>query len=98
MAVEPQADLGQLDRGGVEVDPVALVQGEVGLHLLELARVAVGVEGLAQLGLAALQVLGRQLVDGLVEERPRTQRRLADREVQDLGGRGDPGAAAGSRA
>ena len=36
--VEPQRDLGQLDGGGVEVDAVDLVQGEVGLHLLQLAR------------------------------------------------------------
>ena len=92
--VEPQADLGQLDGGGVEVHPVALVQREVGLYLLEFAEVGVGVEGLPQLGLAALQVLGGQLVDRLVEERPGAQGRLADGEVEQLGGLGDLGAAA----
>ena len=30
-------------RGGVQVDPVALVDGEVGLHLLKLELVPVGV-------------------------------------------------------
>jgi hypothetical protein len=84
--VEPQADLGQLDGGGVEIHPVALVQREVGLHLLEFAQIPVGVERFAQLGLAALQVLGGQLVDRLVEERPGTQRRFADGEVEQLGG------------
>ena len=55
--VEPQRDLGELDGGGVEVDAVDLVQGEVGLHLLQLARVLVGVDALAELVLAALEVL-----------------------------------------
>ncbi|MBK7019737.1 MAG: hypothetical protein IPH38_09130 [Candidatus Microthrix sp.] len=58
----------------------------MGLHLLEFAQIPVGVERFAQFGLAALQVLGGQLVDRLVEERPGTQRRFADGEVEQLGG------------
>ena len=58
----------------------------MGLHLLQFAGVALGVERLAELGLAALQVLGRQLVDGLVGERAGAEGRLADGEVEDLDG------------
>ena len=42
--VEPERDLGELDGGGVEVDAVDLVQREVRLHLLQLARVLVRVD------------------------------------------------------
>ena len=94
MALSHRLTLGQLDGGGVEIHPVALVQREVGLHFLEFAQIPVGVERFAQLGLASLQVLGGQLVDRLVEERPGTQRRFADGEVEQLGGFLDVGAAA----
>ena len=67
--VEPDRDLGQLDGGLVEVDAVAVVQGDVGLDLLQVEGALVRFEAVAGLFLAQPQVLGGELVDGLVEER-----------------------------
>ena len=80
--VEPQAHLGQFDGGGVEVDAVALVEREMGLHLLQLTQVGVGIKRLADLDLTHLQVQRCDLVDRLVEERPGTEGGLADGEVE----------------
>ena len=82
--IEPQRHLGQLHRGLVEVDAVALVQGEVGLDLLLLGLVVVRREPdplLLQLLLAPFQVLAGELVDRLVEERAAAERRLAHRQL-----------------
>ena len=83
-AVEPQAHLGQLDGGGVEVHAVALVDGEMSLGLLQLKLVLVGVDRLAELVLCGLEVTRSQLVDGLVEEGAAPKGRFADCQSQDL--------------
>ena len=80
--VEPQRDLGQLDGGGVEVDAVAVVQGEVGLHLLQLARVLrPGRSACPARPAGGVRYSRGELVDRLDEERPGAERRLADRQV-----------------
>ncbi|WP_231979798.1 hypothetical protein [Tessaracoccus coleopterorum] len=64
------------------------MQGQVGLHLLQLGRVDVGVDPLPQLLLPTLEVLLGQLSDGLDGERSRAKRGLAHAEAQDLLGGG----------
>ena len=84
-AVEPEADLGELDGGAVEVDAVGLVDREVRLRSLEFELVALGVDGLAGLVLRRLQVALGKLRDRLVEEGAGAERGLADGEVEDVG-------------
>ncbi len=84
--VQPQRHLGQFHGGAVEVHAVAVVQGDVGLGLLQLDGISLRVEARPQLPLTPPQVLGGNLVDRLVEEGPGAQRRLADRPVQQLAG------------
>ena len=67
--VEPDRDLGQLDGGLVEVDAVAVVQGDVRLHPLQGEGALFRFEAVAGFLLTPLQVLGSELVDSLVEER-----------------------------
>ena len=86
--VEPQRDLGELDRGGVEVDPVDVVEGEVGLRLLQAPGVVVGVDALAELALPAVEVLLGELAHRLDRERARAERGLAHRHREDVAGRG----------
>src|SRR5262245_60258932 len=76
--VEPEGDFGQFYGGGVEVDAVAVVQGDVGLDLLQFGAVLVRVDADPEFGLAAAQVFGGHLVDGLVEEGTGTEGRFAD--------------------
>ena len=85
--VEPDRDLGELDGGLVQVDAVAVVQGDVGLDLLQGEGALVRFEAIVGLFLAQPQVQGGELVDGLVEERAGAERGLADPPAQDLGGR-----------
>ncbi len=87
--VEPQRHLGQLDGRAVEVDAITVVQRDIGLDPLQLHRVLVGVDAHAQLGLAAAQIFGGDLVDRLVEEGARPEGRLADRPLQQVARGGD---------
>ena len=67
--VEPERDFGQLNSGRVEVDAVDVVEGEVRLHLLKFLGVLLWVDAFAQLLLATVEVLGRELPDCLDGER-----------------------------
>lgn len=82
--VEPQRDLRQLHRGPVEVDAVRVVEGDVRLGLLELARVLLRVDLLAPLLLRQLQIQLGQLVDRLVQERAGAESGLAHPPAQHL--------------
>ncbi len=89
--VEPEGDLGEFDGGGVEVNPVDVVERQVRLDLLQLTWVVVRVDALAfgrQFLLAALQILLGELADRLDGERAGAEGRLADRHGEDLGRRG----------
>ena len=66
--VEPQRDLGQLDCRRIQVHPVYLMQGKVGLHLLQLHLVAVGIDDLAVILLLTLEVFRSKLPDCLDRE------------------------------
>ena len=85
---EPQRDLGELDRGRVQVDAVHVVQREVGLDALQLGLELLRRDLFAQLLLAAGQVLLGELPDRLDRERARPERRLTDRQAEDFLGRG----------
>ena len=76
--VQPDGDLGQLDGRLVEVDAVAVMQGDVRLDPLQGQSTLLRFEPITCLFLAQPQIQGGELVDGLVEERARAKRRLAD--------------------
>ena len=85
--VEPDGDLGEFDGGLVQVDAVAVVQGDVRLNLLQGEGALVRFEAVAGLFLAQAQVQGGELVDGLVEERAGAEGGLAYPPAQHLGRR-----------
>ena len=82
--VQPQGDLGQFHRGGVEVHAVDVVVGEEHLHLLQFPGIVLVGQGLAGFLLFAVQVGAGQLVDRLVEEGGAAHGRLAHGEREDL--------------
>ena len=86
--VEPERYLSEFDGSGVEVDAIDLVKREVGLDLLKLARVGIRVDTLPQLSLAAGEVLLGELANRLDRECARPQGGLADRQIEDVAGRG----------
>ena len=89
MQLSHRAHLSQLDGRRVEVDAVALVDGEVGLGLLQLELVLVWIDGLAKFVLASLEVASCHLVDGFIKEGTAPKGGLTDCQPQDLV-RGDP--------
>ena len=82
--VEPQRHLGQLHRHRVQIDPIDIAVGQVHAHFLQLLRVVVVRDALAQLSLFALQVGFGQLVDGFVQKRGAAHGRLTHGEGQDV--------------
>ena len=82
--VEPERDLGELDRHRVQVDSVHVAVGDEPLCPLKLVGVVRVGDPLSHLPLLARQVQLGELVDGLVQEGGGPHRRLAHRKVQDL--------------
>ena len=85
--VEPEGDLGQLDGGGIQVDAVDVVVGQVGLDLLLLEEEVVVRDPGSRLSLLPFEKRLCQLVDRLVGESAAPERRLADRHREDVVGR-----------
>lgn len=86
--VEPERDFGQLDRYRVQVDAEHVVIGDIHLHPLQLAGVAILRNAFALGLLLVVQIGFGQLVDGFVQEGRTAHRRLADGQMQDSIGPG----------
>lgn len=83
--LEPERELGELDRERVPVDPVEAAGGDEPLGVQKLVLVGRD-RGRAPVPRPGLDEPGGELPAGLDEERARAHRRVEDRQIEDLFG------------
>jgi hypothetical protein len=82
--VEPERDLGELNRDRIEVDTIDVIGGNEGLDLLKFLPVLVMPQALIGFNLPGFEIRVSKLVDRLVEKGAATHGRLTNRQLEDV--------------